>query len=117
MKKLILAFLFLPLASFSQDCPDLPEYYSSYDEAIYEVMGSFFPFDETLPSPHSSWIYSATYKSCDEEYGFLIIETGSKSYIHEDVPVWIWSGYKAAYSKGSYYHSNIKGRYQFKSLW
>lgn len=48
----------------------------------------------------------------NEETQELIIHfTGNKEYIHENVPVDVWLGFKEAESKGKYYTANIKGRY------
>ncbi len=86
--------------------------FKSYNEAIKEVRKSSFQLTDKIKTPESSWIASAEYYSCDGNEGYFIMNTGDKSYIHKEVPVEVWEGFKAAGSKGSYYNEHLKGQYR-----
>jgi len=92
----------------------LPETFSDYQEALRKVKAATFPFKESVNTTSSSWITGASYYSCDRQKGFLIISTTGSEYIHQDLPLSFWKGFKEASSFGSYYSHNIKGRYQLR---
>ncbi|WP_410743747.1 KTSC domain-containing protein [Flavobacterium sp. CG_9.10] len=46
--------------------------------------------------------------------GFLVIKTGSRAYVHQDMPNEVWESFKKADSKGSFYSRNIRGNYRLK---
>lgn len=115
MRRVILSILFF--ASFascnSQNCKQLPEIFSSYQEAITKVKSSTFQTKETANTSESSWIKSAKYYSCDGNTGYFIYTTNrGYEYIHKGVPKEIWEEFKKASSKGSYYDHYIKSNYQ-----
>lgn len=94
-------------------CSDLPDKFSSYSEAIKQIEAAHFQLTDALPDYKSSWIASAKWYSCDARVGYLIYTTDKgRSYIHEKVPIVIWSNFKMAISSGSYYVQNIKGEYR-----
>ena len=95
------------------DCNSLPTRYSSYDEAIRLVRTKTFKVNESLNTSRSPWIRGANYYSCDGSYGFLIIETDRKDYIHNNVPISVSADFKNANSFGSYYDHYIKYQYRF----
>ncbi len=99
--------------AFAQTCKDLPDNFSSYNQAIKAIRSFGFKITDKLPYGKSSWIVNATYYSCDGETGYLVYSTDKgKEYIHEKVPLRVWREFKTASSSGSYYVSNIKGRYR-----
>jgi len=98
--------------SCGQECKTLPKTFDSYQQATKLVKSSKFKIKETLDTSKSSWIRGATYFSCDGETGFLIFLTDDREYIHQNVPIDIWNGFKNASSFGSYYNRYIKGKYQ-----
>lgn len=117
MKKLILlpCLLFFLTAIQAQTCKDLPTHFNSYDEAVSKVESASFQIKDKVDCYSSSWVSKATYHSCDGETGYFILyTTEGKSYIHKDIPLWVWKQFKNADSYGSYYSRNIKGKYQFK---
>ena len=114
MKKLITVSLLslLLLSCHSQDCTKLPERFASYQQAINLVEKSVFKIKETANTIGSSWLTSAKFYSCDGITGYIIYTTNKDyEYIHYGVPAYIWDGFKAATSKGTYYNANIKNRY------
>jgi hypothetical protein len=98
--------------AFSQECNKLPASFKSYEQALNLVKSSTFKISQSVNTSKSSWIRSATYYSCDSRKGFLIIKTDDREYIHQDVPIEIWNGFKNAPSFGNYYDSYIKRRYK-----
>ncbi|MEJ6616670.1 MAG: KTSC domain-containing protein [Crocinitomicaceae bacterium] len=69
-------------------------------------------FDDSFSD--DSWINNASYNSQTET---LIIEMNNKDYSFKGVPYEVWEGFKNASSKVSYYHQNIRGRYQDLKYW
>jgi hypothetical protein len=68
--------------------------------------------DETIQTPQSSWISSASYSSSDGNTGNFTLRANNRVYVYEDVPFEIWEEFKQADSKGGYYNANIKGKYK-----
>jgi len=108
----IIGIFLLSNFSYSQNCKTLPIEFDSYEQAIRLVKSSTFKIEESLNTSKSSWIRGASYFSCDRKTGFLIFKTDDREYIHQNVPIDIWNGFKNASSFGSYYNRYIKGRYQ-----
>ncbi len=115
MNKLILFFSVLILLSscIDIDCDQLPNSYSSYNDAVKAIKGANFKLHETISTPKSSWIRGASYYSCDGHLGFLTLITERQEYLHSDVPVNIWKEFKNSDSFGSYYTNNIKHKFHF----
>jgi len=101
----------LLFACTTQDCNKLPDKFTSYSEAFEKIENSSFKIEESVNTSKSSWIRGATYYSCDGEKGYLLIETDTKTYIHKEVPLSVWNGFKVADSFGEYYHRYIKSKY------
>lgn len=116
MKQFIIAlllFLFLNDTAQSQSCKNLPDKFYSYSEAIRSIQSATFKTTDELPYGKSSWIKSAKFYSCDGYYGYMIFTTEKgREYIHEKVPLRVWTEFKNASSSGSYYDRNIKGNYR-----
>ena len=93
-------------------CNDLPQKFDSYIDATSQVEHADFKFTDEVEPDQSSWIYSANYYSCDGQYGFMIYTTRSRKYIHANMPKSVWMSFKNASSLGSFYNTNIKGRYR-----
>ena len=109
----LLLFLMVYISSEAQTCRDLPEQFYSYSQAISAIKNSTFKTTDNLPSGKSSWIVNASFFSCDGRTGFLVYRTDKgNNYVHENVPISIWTQFKNAGSSGSYYVSYIKGRYR-----
>jgi len=115
MKRLLIFLLSaIAVSCSSQNCKTLPQNFTSYYAAINIIENSSFKIEETANTSNSSWITSAKYYSCDGISGYFIYTTTNKKYIHEDVPIEIWQGFKNADSKGSYYDHFIRGNYRIK---
>lgn len=114
MKKasLILIFIFTTLFSFSQNCENIPSSFPSYSKALNIVESSIFSVKENIKTAKSSWIFNASFYSCDGKTGFLVITTKKKKYLFQNVPIFIWRGFKDTDSFGTYYNQNIRNRYK-----
>lgn len=114
MKKLSLfVFILLSLNAAGQTgCAGLPTAFRSYDDAVSTVRNFGFSFKDRVNTAKSSWIRGASYYSCDKRSGFLLISTDNETYIHANVPITVWYQFKSANSFGSFYSSNIRGRFQ-----
>jgi hypothetical protein len=115
MKAIVTVVLSLLITGtvFAQACKDLPDNFSSYNQAIKAIKIFGFKISDKLPYGKSSWITSATYYSCDGTTGYLVYSTyKGREYIHEKVPFRVWIEFKNASSSGSYYNYSIKGRYR-----
>ncbi len=95
------------------DCDDMQSNFTTYDEAKEVIEGTVFRIEETVNTSKSSWVRGASYYSCDGITGFFLILTDSQDYLHSDVPVNVWKGFKNAESFGSYYNKFIKNQYPF----
>lgn len=117
MKKTLsyLFFLvFITIYSCGNNCKEIPNNFSNYSQATDVILSSNFKLTDEADVSGSSWITSAKYFSCDGVAGFFIIETGNRTYIHQDLPYEVWDNFKNANSKGSFYSRNIRGRYQLR---
>lgn len=95
-----------------QNCDKMPTVFSNYEQAMSIVKSSTFNMTESVNTSSSSWIRAATFYSCDSKKGFLIIKTNDREYVHQNVPINIWNGFKKASSYGSYYDNYIKGKFK-----
>ncbi|WP_293300374.1 KTSC domain-containing protein [Pedobacter sp. UBA4863] len=117
MKLMLLIIVFsLTLYSLNaQNCKDIPQAFSNYRSASATIQTAKFLFLDNINTPKSSWIKSASFKSCDRKKGYLIIYLkNNNTYIHQNLPTNIWNNFKKANSKGSYYTKNIKKRYKLR---
>jgi hypothetical protein len=108
---LLILILFLTPCS-GQDCSIIDDHFDTYENALKVIKSSDYKFSDDCNTSKSSWIYEADFYSCDGKTGYLIIETKSKNYIHNGVPIGMWNKFKNADSFGKYYNQNLKGRYQ-----
>ncbi|MEO5991738.1 MAG: KTSC domain-containing protein [Ferruginibacter sp.] len=107
-------FILITCISFScngQNCSTLPNKFSSYNQAITKVENSNFKVSESVNTSKSSWISNVHYYSCDGKTGFFIIELKRKTYIHANMPISVWQGFKKAVSFGSYYDHHIRHKF------
>jgi hypothetical protein len=111
---IIALLLIVTITSCGQNCKELPNSFSNYNQAKEIVLRSSFKLIEDADVSSSSWISSAKFYSCDSFSGFLVIRTGNKTYIHQGIPFKVWVSFKNADSKGSFYSRNIKGNYKLK---
>lgn len=114
MKNLIIyLLLYISFSACGQvDCNKLQSNFKSYSEAENKIKKTKFTLSESVNTSKSSWIRGAYYYSCDKKFGFFIIKTDKQNYIHKDLPISVWNGFKNANSFGSYYDRNIKHRHQ-----
>jgi len=109
-------YLLLTLFVFSckgQSCENLKDSFKTFKEAQFSILETKFSLEDSLDTSKSSWIKEANYFSCDDEFGYLILETSTKKYIFKKVPLKVWEGFKKADSFGKYYSQSIRGKYQF----
>ena len=93
-------------------CAHLPTSFASYTEAMDQIRSASFRIAEEQNTDESSWVRGAEFYSCDGVTGFFILRTDDREYIHVEVPVAVWQGFKEASSFGTYYNANIKRRYR-----
>lgn len=116
MDKKIISYLivFVLLISCSENCKELPNSFSSYEQASEMVLTSNYKIEESADVSDSAWITSVLYLSCDGVNGFFVIKTNRKTYIHQNMPYQVWQNFRKAESKGSFYSTKIRGYYQLK---
>lgn len=107
---LLISGFFCPING--QDCNKIPSVFSSYEQAKQIVQSATFKIKDNIDTTKSSWIRGASFYSCDGKKGFLIIKTDARDYIHQNVPIEVWRGFKNADSFGNYYNSYLKGNYR-----
>ncbi|WP_353477494.1 KTSC domain-containing protein [Arenibacter sp. M-2] len=95
-----------------QGCDKLDKTFDTYESTLDIIKSANFQFTDDCNTSKSSWICDAEYFSCNGKTGFLVIETNSQTYIHNEVPIKIWSEFKKAESFGKFYNRNLKGRFR-----
>jgi hypothetical protein len=108
---LIYLLLFVTISVKAQNCNAIPNSFSSYEQAVKAISNSTFSYTDKVKTSSSSWIRSATFKSCDGKKGFLIIGTDSHPYIHQNVPLSLWQNFKRAPSFERFYNSYLKKKF------
>ena len=103
--------LLLAVGCKTVDCTQLPTSFGSFQEAEDLIAESRFVVSDEVNTDRSSWIRGARYYSCDNQTGFFILVTDGGEYIHQNLPIQLWNGFKAASSYGSFYNRHIKHRY------
>lgn len=114
MRILFLLSAFVCFGYITPDCSSLPRQFNSYAEAISKVKQTKFKIAENLNTSKSSWIVGAKYYSCDGLTGYMILRTSEREYIHQGLPIGMWTEFKTADSFGKYYNTNIKGHYRLR---
>lgn len=84
---------------------------STYNEAVTKAKDCGASDSETTSK--SSWIRKISFYRCDENKGFLIMQTDKGEYIHSGVPKTVWNDFKNADSFGEFYNRNLRGHFQF----
>lgn len=114
MKKLLILLISLNLLLSCKQTPtEIPATFSNYEHALNTVEKGSFAIDETTDTSESDWITSAHYVSNDGKKGILVLGMKEKEYIFADIPLQVWEDFKNAESKGKFYHTRIKGKYNF----
>ena len=90
-KKLFIACVaLLSLSCNSQNCSDLQQDFTSYEQAKTSIKSTSFALSDKCNTSKSSWILGAEYYSCDNRNGYFFIMTSKKTYIHKDLPKELW---------------------------
>ena len=116
MKKIIRIVLYFSLIlNFIGSCKkkyDKREVnFQTYHQVDNYLNSNNFKVDETTETNNSSFITSAHFQSEDGKKGYLTLGMRGKKYHFDDVPFGVWERFKNAESKGKFYHSDIKGKY------
>lgn len=114
MRKNLFAFLIigLTISCQSQDCTKLNTDFATYESALKKIKSTEFNLLDNCNNTKSSWILETEFRSCDKQYGFFLLATRKKTYIHKKVPIELWNEFKKAESFGEFYNLRIKGKYQ-----
>ena len=105
--------LFYFSACAPNNCSTLDGENLSADEMVFAIEGRDFDYSDFGDTSKSSWIRAAKYYSCDGEFGYFMLETDDKVYLHKDVPLRMWHGFKRSNSFGRFYNDQLKGRYEY----
>ena len=112
--QLLVFFLTIALCTCKQSsCDSIPREFSSFEEAIKFIKNANFKFKEATNTSKSSWILSATYFSCNEDSGYVIVGMQKNEYLYQGIPKSLWEEFKNAKSLGQFYDENIRGKYAF----
>lgn len=110
----VFIFLVLLMGCKTRDCSQLPSTFQSYSEAENTIYHTHFVFKDKVNTAKSSWIAHASYYSCDKQTRFFILETDSRTYFFQDVPMNVWQSFKKAPSFGTFYNRFIRNKYQMQ---
>ena len=108
-----LVSLFYFSACNTTNCSKLDFCNLSADEMVFEIEEIDFEYHDTADTSESSWIREAKYYSCDGELGYFMLETDDKVYLHKDVPLRLWLGFKRSNSYGRFYNDQLKRKYEY----
>lgn len=110
---LIIISLGLQFCCNGQNCTEMPAHFESYRKAITYIKKSDFKLKDLINTSKSSWVRSASYYSCNNKYGYFIISTDKKEYLHFGLPLSLWLEFKKSPSFCDFYNKNIKGKFKF----
>ena len=112
---LLIALIFFGMYLNAQEdnCLQLSGDWKTEKDAISRVENTTFATNDSV-RPVDSWMTSASYYSCDDEIGYLIIKGEKKTFVHQNVPKAIWIALKDARSIGGYYNFYIKNKYKLE---
>ncbi len=88
--------------------------WNSEKEAIYAIETSNFKITDMVPGDEFSWMENATFYSCNQDFGFMIVKSTKKTFVHQGVPSQVWEAFKSAQSKGGYYNFYIKNKFRIE---
>lgn len=113
---LIIALIFVGLYLNAQEdnCAQISGDWKNEKEAVIKVQNTTFKTSDSVRPDESSWMTSAQFYSCDDEFGYLVVKSEKKTFIHQDVPKAIWVALKEARSIGGYYNFYIKNKYKLE---
>jgi hypothetical protein len=111
---ILLIFAGMYLNAQIDNCLHTTTSWKSEKEAIISIESSSFRKTETVYGDEASWLGSAHFYSCDQDFGFMIVKSAKKSFVHQGVPVKVWEAFKSAKSKGGYYNFYIKNKFRIE---
>lgn len=117
MKKLILLISLVITGLYSnaqeENCSGQSENWKSEKKVLAGIENINFNTNETLQPDGKSWMISANFYSCDDQYGYLVVKSDNKTFVHHNVPISVWRSLKEAKSIGGFYNFYIKDYYKF----
>ena len=111
---LTLIFAGMILNAHIDNCAHTNTSWKSDKEAIKTIENEDFINTDEVAGAENSWMKSAHFYSCNEDFGFLIVKSKKKNFVHQNVPIKVWETLKAANSKGGYYNFYIKNKYKLQ---
>ncbi|MCG8310215.1 MAG: KTSC domain-containing protein [Cytophagales bacterium] len=115
MKKLALIVVLILIGMYlnaqEENCAQISQGWNSEEDAIEQVQNTIFKTHETI-LPKDSWVKIAHFYSCDDEYGFVIVQSTDTTFIHQNVPKTVWAALKEARSVSGFYNFYIKNIYK-----
>ncbi len=93
------------------NCEEMPTHFTVADKAIEIIKNSKFQHEESFEALAVRGIRKASFHSCDNETGFLLIEMHDRVVLHKEVPLKIWEEFKFSSALETYYRQNIKYKY------
>ena len=107
-----LIFVGLYLNATEDNCSQVSNDWKTEKEAIAQIQTASFKTSDLVRPDETSWMTSAQFYSCDDQFGYLIVKSEKKTFIHQDVPKAVWLALKDAKSIGGYYNFYIKNKYK-----
>jgi hypothetical protein len=109
---LIMIGLYLNAQEFG--CSNMSANWKSEKEAIRRIENTIFNSSESIVPDENSWMTSAHFYTCDNEFGYLIVKSEKKTFVHQDVPIVKWNALKGARAIGGFYNFYIKDLYKLE---
>lgn len=106
-----------PAKSDDTDCVSVPETFKSYNAAKAFIRAADFPITGEIElSEPIKQVKGFEFYGCDSIYGYFIMQSVNKAYIHDKFPYPLWLQLSASKTPVAFYHDHIKGRYGFSRI-
>lgn len=86
----------------------MPEKFSSEQEIVRVLDNTDFTLVESFNTLSVRGIQEIAYYSCDEEIGYLKVQTHKRLFVYKNVDINTWNEFRFANSIESYYEKKIK---------
>ena len=109
---IVLLFSGIYLNAIEDDCCQMNDGWESEKKAISQIEHTCFKTSDSLKPSQKSWMNTAHYYKCNDDFGYLIVRSDKKTMIHKNVPLAIWNNLKEAKPIVGYYNFYIKNKYK-----
>lgn len=93
------------------DCNKMKTSFSDIEEANSVLSATTFAFTQELKTTKRSGVKHASYFSCDNEMGYLLIGVDNKEYVYKNFPRFQWKLLVETNDLDDFYDESVRGKY------